>query len=181
MSITLSEISWIKWCNAWRSRYLPHIGDGNWFYRSIAFAITGSQTQHLAVRQAIVDHMLVVGDVLTGNSSIGIAEYITNNSVERPGTWATENEIYAVCHLLRIDLHVYSNVQGDWLKTTPRTMDPTLDSRDISDMSIYINHAHSHYEVVQSVSPCPRCCPNNAEAANVPSNSVPTVTSAQPH
>ena len=57
-------------------------------------------------------------------------------------------------------------------------MDPTLDSRDISDMSIYINHAHSHYEVVQSVSPCPRCCPNNAEAANVP---VPTVTSAHPH
>ena len=73
---------------------------------------------------------------------------------------------YAVCHLLRIDLHVYSDVQGDWLKMTPRTMDPTLDSRDISDMSIYINHAHSHYEVVQSVSPCPRCCPNNAEAAN---------------
>ena len=47
-----------------------------------------------------------------------------------------ENEIYAVCHLLRIDLHVYSDVQGDWLKMTPRTMDPTLDSRDISDMSI---------------------------------------------
>ena len=92
------------------------IGDGNCFYRSIAFAITGSQRQHLAVRQAIVDHMLVVGDVLTGNSSIGIEEYITNNSVERPGTWATENEIYAVCHLLRIDLHVYSDVQGDWLK-----------------------------------------------------------------
>ena len=64
---------------------------------------------------------------------------------------------------------------------TPRTMDPTLDSRDISDMLIYINHGHSHYEVVQSVSPCPRCCPNNAKAANVPSNSVPTVTSAQPH
>ena len=62
------------------------IGDSNCFYRSIAFAITGSQRQHLAVRQAIVNHMLVVGDVLTGNSSIGIEEYITNNSVERPGT-----------------------------------------------------------------------------------------------
>ena len=73
------------------------IGDGNYFYRSIAFAITGSQRQHLAVRQAIIDHMLVVGDALTGNSSIGIEEYITNNSVELPGTWATENEIYAVC------------------------------------------------------------------------------------
>ena len=129
-------------------------GDGNCFYRSISFIITGSQSQRLAVRQAIVDQMRIIGDRLIGDPTIGIERYIQSNKVERNGSWATEVEIYALSHLLRTCIYSYIVHNRDWWCINPGILDATLTSNDISEMGIYINHPRDHFDVVQSVSPC---------------------------
>jgi len=102
------------------------VGDGTCFYRSIALIITGSQSQHLAVRQAIVDHMKAIGDDLTGDSNTGIDDYIARNSVHCSGTWATELEMYALAHLLHIYIYYYEVSCKLWTRMDPGTLDRTF-------------------------------------------------------
>jgi hypothetical protein len=37
-------------------------GDGNCFFRSISFALTGNEDHHLEVRKCVVEHILFLGD-----------------------------------------------------------------------------------------------------------------------
>ena len=91
-------------------------GDGNCFYRSISHIITGSEDQHLAVRKAVVNHMRIMGNVLTGDSTVDIETYINNSRVERDGTWAVEVNIYATSHLLKVYIYIYSEDTKIWTK-----------------------------------------------------------------
>ena len=130
-------------------------GDGNCFYCAIAYVITGSQRQHLAVHQAIVDHMRSMGDQLTEDLSggIGIEQYIADNFVECSGSWATETEMYAASHLLRMSLFTYTRSYGEWLQLHPRLQDTALATSDVSEVAIYLHNPGNHYEVGSTV-----CC-----------------------
>ena len=80
-------------------------GDGNCFYRCIAQAITGSQSQHLAIRTALVDHMRRFGD--TQNEYMGMTpeDYIASRRVGDDGIWATDIEIQAMSHMLKVNIY----------------------------------------------------------------------------
>ena len=136
-------------------------GDGNCFYRSIVYIITGSQEEHPAMRKAIVNHMRATGDQLIMRQGVGVEQYIAESSVENNGEWATETEMYAACHLLRTVIYSYIQAQGVWRCMHPRLMDNTLAERDISKMGIYIDNPPNHFEVVQSVAPCNHCSSRN--------------------
>ena len=74
------------------------VGDGNCFYRAISDIVTGSQSQHLGIRRATVDHMSSLEE-----SSGGIEAHIANHSTVGCGQWV---EMYALAHLLRVHLYI---------------------------------------------------------------------------
>ena len=53
------------------------VGDGNCLFRSLCYIITGSEEQHLALRAAIVHHMLSVPHMFVGHGPDGQPNYIT--------------------------------------------------------------------------------------------------------
>ncbi len=136
-------------------------GDGNCFYRSICYILTGSEDEHLVVRRAIVSHMITIGDNLTGHLGIGVEQYISNNSVENGGVWATETEMLATSSLLKADIYSYvpneTSTDGTWLRIHPRLMEPSLSEEAVSKRGIYIRNPTNHFEVVLSVATCSNC------------------------
>lgn len=149
-------------------------GDGNCFYRAISYVITGSQSQHSAVRRAIVDHMRAIGDRLIASGRI--EQYIADNAVERSGTWATDTEINAASHLLKTSIYIYMEDSDVWQHFHPRVIDRALRRSEVSDLSMYINNPHNHFEVVQSVMPCDRChSSNNTPAPPQTATAEPTL------
>ncbi len=63
--------------------------------------------------------MRTIGDNLTGHLGIGVDQYISNNSVENGGVWATETEMLATSSLLKDDMYSYvpneTSTDGTWL------------------------------------------------------------------
>ena len=83
-------------------------GDGNCFFRSISYVITGCEEQHESVRRAILIHMRAFGHLLflwlNGRTIDNVEEYIQLSGMEKDGTWATDVEVFALSHLLGICL-----------------------------------------------------------------------------
>ena len=60
-------------------------GDGNCLFRCFSYIITGSQEHHMAVRSALVDHMVSIPAVFGGN----VEDYLAHTNMNRSGTWGT--------------------------------------------------------------------------------------------
>ena len=86
-------------------------GDGNCFFRSISYVITGCEEQHEFVRRAILIHMRAFGHLLflwlNGRTIDNVEEYIQLSGMEKDGTWATDVEVFALSHLLGICLYTF--------------------------------------------------------------------------
>ena len=84
----------------------PIIGNGNCLFRTFSFIITGEEEQHMVIRQAIVQHMRSISQLLWGahvsSTSYpgGIEQYITKNNIDCVGTWGTDVEMLTLAHLL---------------------------------------------------------------------------------
>nr|XP_022307628.1 uncharacterized protein LOC111113627 [Crassostrea virginica] len=64
------------------------------------------------------------------------------------GSWATEVEIFAMAHLLKVDIYTFS--AGHWLRFSCEDVEPNSQSKAAA---IYLNHkGRNHYNVVISVS-----------------------------
>ena len=96
-------------------------GDGNCFFRSISFLLTGSENQHLSIRKMVVEHMnnsSQFSERLNGYLNSKCHEYIRSNKMNENGTWATDAEILSTANLLELDISVwsYSGEQLGWLR-----------------------------------------------------------------
>jgi len=94
--------------------------DDNCFFRSICYIVTGSEEQHMAIRTAIVNHMLHLADDdhnFTEHPSV--EQYIVDTGMCEDGTWATTNEMVAVAHLLRTCHFSYNMEDDSWHRFTP--------------------------------------------------------------
>ena len=46
-------------------------GDGNCLFRAFSYIITGSESQHMAVRQAIIRHMISIAHFILDHHIVG--------------------------------------------------------------------------------------------------------------
>ena len=124
--------------------------DGNCFFRSICYIITGSEDQHLAVRTATVDHLRELSEFqcnLTEHPNV--QQYIQESHMYANGIWATTNEMMAVAHMLRTCIFSYSMADATWHGFTPQEVEDDFND-DGANMAMYIRHPHNHFDVVCS-------------------------------
>lgn len=93
-------------------------GDGNCFYRSLAFCLTGSEEDHEILRQKVANHMKgAFRSRLEAYMNKSLDLYLKENAIEKNGVWASENEILCAASLLMHDIAVYSRcgTELQWL------------------------------------------------------------------
>ena len=87
------------------------VADGNCFFRSLSFVLTGSQDYHQEVRLLVTTYMIDNTGNLQLSSLIKDGErmenYIEQSKMQLLGTWATEIEIIASALLLQTTFYVY--------------------------------------------------------------------------
>ena len=132
-------------------REIKHIPlDGNCFFRSICYIITGSEDQHMAVRTATVDHLRELSEFqcnLTEHPNV--QQYIQESHMYANGIWASTNEMMAVAHMLRTSIFSYSMANATWHRFTPQEVEEDFND-DGAYMAMYIRHPHNHFDVVRS-------------------------------
>ncbi|XP_026105912.1 uncharacterized protein LOC113077858 [Carassius auratus] len=126
------------------------LGDGNCFFRAVAFAVSGSEEEHRKVRRAVVTHILENEDKYVHNLRQGyssVPEYIATSRMKYVGTWATEMEIQAASDLIGVDIFTYTREK--WLKYKSSNISSR---QSCQHHGIYLKHVNScHYEVVVCV------------------------------
>ena len=103
-------------------------GDGNCLFRAFSYIITGSESQHMAVRLAILSHM----------------------KMDQDSAWGTDIEMLTLAHLLNTSILSYSVQHGSWQRYSPYHVDRSLVD-DFQQMSMYIVHDYNHFNVVCSI------------------------------
>ena len=84
-------------------RRVRHIlGDVNCLFCSLSYIITGTEDQHLQVREVLLNHLAriedMIGHHISGEYSSAI-EYIRGTNMDRNGTWGTDIELITVSHV----------------------------------------------------------------------------------
>ena len=135
-------------------RTVKHItGDGNCLFCSFAYLMTGSEDQHMAVRTAILQHMMNVGHFILGHHVLNyssIQDYIADTNMDRESAWDTDIEMLTLPHLLQTPILSYNAQDRRWSKYAAHDLDRTL-NHDVTQMSMYLLHRYNHFEVVCSV------------------------------
>ena len=76
-----------------------------------------------------------------------IESHLLSSNMYKDGAWATEVEIFAMAHLLKVDIYTFS--QGHWLRFCVNDVEPSS-HKEVG--SIYLNHCmENHYNVVLTV------------------------------
>ena len=129
-------------------------GDGNCLFRSFSYIITGSEEQHMAVRIAILNHMIDIAHFLLGHhippQYSSVQDYIQDKGMDQPHMWGTEIDMFTLAHLLQTCVFIYNTDDLNWCRYSPHCVDRTLND-DIQQMSMYINHPPNHFEIVRSI------------------------------
>ena len=123
--------------------------DGNCFYRSISYILTGDQGEHMTVRNRIVDHMYKIRNELDGYGGEHLTdEYLSTMRLDGV-KWAKSVEIMAAANLLGHDIVSYTKRGNSktWL-----TYPASFSIQNLSASALYIDNLNeSHYVVVISV------------------------------
>lgn len=127
-------------------------GDGNCFFRALSKVIYGTESCHRDLRQAVVDLLETYPKEFEQFIDDSVGEHI--KSMRKPGTWATQAEIYITATLLQRDIYVLSpDHTGDvyrWLLFSPRFAYKEASVYD----QCYITLCHTngnHYDRIASV------------------------------
>ena len=93
-------------------RTIPIEGDGNCFFRSVAYVLSGRENDHRKIRLAVVKHMRAKSEIYQPFLRAGyesVEQYITQSRMWYVRTWATELEILASSDLLGHDICIFSD------------------------------------------------------------------------
>ncbi|MCG8621442.1 MAG: hypothetical protein MJE68_05495, partial [Proteobacteria bacterium] len=118
-------------------------GDGNCFFRAIAFILTGFEEMHYTIRQSICDYVEVhYRDLEPFCDYRDGTTYMENSEMREDAKWGTEIEILATAHMTGRDVIVYNHTgylrYGSW--NTPTIECFFLDNR-----------AGGHFNVVRGI------------------------------
>ena len=95
-----------------RSKTKRIVGDDNCMFHALTYIITGSEAQHMELRQIILQYMPYVGDYLLRGfiqNTSSVEEYIRSNHLQNVGTWGTDVEM-----LLNTAIFSYEESVGRW-------------------------------------------------------------------
>ena len=128
---------------------IPIKGDGNCFYRTIAFLLCGDEEQHDTVKGALLPFLLAHPTNFPLNP-------LERAELTEPGGYASDVMIHATATFLNIRIYVYSAATGG--KAVPERWLRFVPIQDLAvgvpaNGGIYINHLNEdHYELVLDVS-----------------------------
>lgn len=122
-------------------------GNGNCFFRAISYCVAQSEHFHLEIRKLVCNYLLQNQNFFKSYLRPGdnsVQSHLLSTQMIREGAWATEIEILAVSHILKLDIYTYSD--NCWLKYS-------AESTHQRKGSIYLDHKdENHYNVVLSIS-----------------------------
>ena len=127
------------------------LGDGNCFFRTISYFLTGSQDAHFRIRNLLCDFIERNYILLALRHS-----YLQDSNMRTPSIWATESEILACASLLNASIFVFTatgTVSGRerWVPYLPNQALSQFNSTCDSP-SLYIHHQNqNHYVPVIAV------------------------------
>ena len=116
--------------------------DGNCFFRSLSWAVTGDDNAHLELRAMLVSHMMTAYS--PGGLELQQACNSTSNSMLAPGEWATEAELFGAAALLNTCICVYVTHRNEWQLFEPLSSDNMV--------RVYLRLECGHFEPVISIS-----------------------------
>ena len=137
-------------------------GDGNCLFRAFSYVITGSEHQHIAIRNALVSYMLSIENYLVGYGSDGnynylqpfghttVQNYIDRHHMDRPNTWSSELEMMCLSHMLNTVIYSFGAQNNNWEVFAYNFIDRSLVC-DYTRKSICLWFEYSHFKVVTSV------------------------------
>ena len=123
-------------------------GDGNCFFRSVSFAITGTQLHHRTVRDNVVTYMNAHAEKIQNHYG---HNYLESSNMSENAEWATEAELFAAAAYLETDIQVYtkSGTKMKWLNYSRSVLG---NSEKGSEKCIYLqNTSGVHFEYVCDV------------------------------
>lgn len=101
----------VKPCDIGSPRMVVQISeDGNCWFRSIAYYMSGDQDQHGAVRTAVTKFMreTIRKEVINFTKTKEKPNYFENWAMAEDKVWATDIEIFATAALLGTDIYVFT-------------------------------------------------------------------------
>ena len=129
------------------------VADGNCFFRSLSFVLSGSQDYRQEVRLLVTTYMI---DNM-GNPQLSslikngerMENYIEQSKMQLLGTWATEIEIIASALLLQTTIHVYGpcGKSNKWQKHAFESEEANIHYNEC----IYITNISNHFETVKKM------------------------------
>ena len=124
-------------------------GDGNCLFRAMSYIITGSEKQHLEIRNAILRYMLSIENLLVGYDIHGnynylqpfghsiVQNYIDSRELTRTGTWGSEVEMICLSHMLNTVVYSFDAGSNTWQVFTYQFVNQSLPC-DYTRKSIYL-------------------------------------------
>ena len=90
-------------------------GDGNCYFQSISYILSGTEDHHLAIRDQVVNHMTNnISQKLEDYMNQAVLSYLKKTPMQDNGVWATDAEIMATASLLGIDIiQIMPGLEGD--------------------------------------------------------------------
>ena len=137
-------------------------GDGNCLFRALSYVVTGSEAQHMEVREGITSYMLSIENLLVGYNSTGhanylvpfnfnsVQEYLDNTNMGISHTWGTDLEMICFCHMFNVNLYSFGAGSNTWAVFSPVNIEAGL-PRVYNIMSVYLYLRDQHFCVVASV------------------------------
>ena len=124
------------------------VPDGNCFFRSICYWLTGTMDQHHRVRLAVVSFMNEKWSE-QGKRIVGkhFQTYLTKFKMDDNETWATETEIFATADLLKTTIMVFTKGTGNY-KWGDTQSEQTKWFKVIPPKKLYLINECNHYEPV---------------------------------
>lgn len=84
------------------------------------------------MRNAVCAHILDNKELfkkILRNDQQSVENYIASSSMSQNGVWATEVEILAMAHLLKVDIYTFS--EGHWLRYSGQIINTVLQKNKI--------------------------------------------------
>jgi len=143
--------------------------DGNCLFRALSYMITGSEDQHFALRNAIVQHILSIPHMLIDYSTDGEPngitllcppmvyesvdeDYIYYTRMGHDGTWGTNVEMLTLAHMVNAPVYCYETTapHHTWTAYFPNGVDRCI-PRDVREKSLYLYFTHDHFMIITAI------------------------------
>ena len=130
-------------------------GDGSCLFRSFSYLLTGAQSDHRIVRQAVVEYITTNTRIFSDLANCD--DYPSTSFMALPGEWGTEVEVLAFASMTNTTVNVYTPVARmdketvyKWMPYKP--VEGTVPKVQVSASGcMYISNIDSHFQPVIKV------------------------------